>query len=134
MGVSPKIDGLILQPSSHNPVRTMERLVSAVTKRGMTVMARIDHAAGAAGAEMTLRPTALLIFGNAHGGTPLMQSAQTMGIDLPLKALVFEDEDRKTWIAYNDPHWLAARHHIAGTEAVLASMTNALAAIVQEAA
>jgi uncharacterized protein (DUF302 family) len=76
----------------------------------MTVFTRIDHAAGAAEAGLTLRPTELLIFGNAKGGTPLMQSNQTIGIDLPLKALVWQDASGKTWLSYNDPGWLAKRH------------------------
>src|SRR5262245_49815542 len=78
-------DGLTTLPSSHGPKDTMDRLETAVKAKGMTVFARIDHAAGAAAVGLPLRPTELLIFGNAKGGTPLMQSAQTTGIDLPLK-------------------------------------------------
>ena len=78
----------------------------------MSSMARIDHAAGAAKAGMKLRPTEVLIFGNPKSGTPLMQAAQTLGIDLPLRALVWQDEAEKTWVAYNDPEWLAERHGV----------------------
>ena len=76
----------------------------------MTILARIDHAAAAANVGMALRPTEVLIFGNPLAGTPLMQAAQTIGIDLPLKALVWQDDAGKTWLAYNDPTWLARRH------------------------
>ncbi len=76
----------------------------------MTIFARIDHAAGAISVGLTLRPTELLIFGNAKGGTPLMQLQQTIGIDLPLKALAWEDAAGKTWLSYNEPAWLASRH------------------------
>jgi uncharacterized protein (DUF302 family) len=99
----------------------------------MDVMARIDHAAAAAKAGLTLRPTEVLIFGNANAGTPLMQRAQTIGIDLPLKALVFEDDTNKTWVAYNDPKWIAARHGIGAAEHIVETMASALAAVVREA-
>ena len=86
------IDGMITVPSSHGPNETMNKFEAEVNAKGMTVFARIDHAAGAAAVGLSLRPTELLIFGNAKGGTPLMQSAQTMGIDLPLKALVWQEQ------------------------------------------
>jgi uncharacterized protein (DUF302 family) len=113
----------------------MDRLAAAATARGMAILARIDHAAAAAAVGLTLRPTAVLIFGNPKAGTPLMQAAQTIGIDLPLKALVWQDEQGKTWLGYNDPGWLAARHG-AGTGAArtLAAMSEALAAVAEEAA
>jgi uncharacterized protein (DUF302 family) len=126
-------EGLALAASRYDPAMTMELLVAAVTKRGMTVLARIDHAAAAAKAGLTLRPTEVLIFGNAKAGTPLMQSAQTIGIDLPLKALVFEDGDGKTWLAWNDPKWIAARHGANAAEHILETMASALAAIAHEA-
>ena len=88
----------------------MDRLEAEIKAKGMTVFARIDHAAGAAAVGLPLRPTELLIFGNAKGGTPLMQSMQTIGIDLPLKALVWQDGSGKTWLSYNDPGWHAKRH------------------------
>src|SRR5215831_10927910 len=101
------IEGLTRVASSFGPKETMDRLAAAVAAKGMTVFARIDHAAGAAAVGLPLRPTELLIFGNARGGTPLMQAAQTIGIDLPLKALVLEDAGGKSSLAYNDPAWLA---------------------------
>jgi uncharacterized protein (DUF302 family) len=103
-------DGLIVIASSFGPKDTMNRLEGEVRAKGMTVFARIDHAAGAAEVGLSLRPTEVLIFGNAKGGTPLMQAKQTIGIDLPLKALVWQDAEGKTWLSYNDPAWLAKRH------------------------
>jgi uncharacterized protein (DUF302 family) len=112
----------------------MERLVVAVTNRGMTILARIDHAVAAAKVGMALRPTEVLIFGNPLAGTPLMQAAQTIGIDLPLRALVWEDDVGKTWLAYNDPAWLARRHAVElGADRVLGAMTDALAAVAKDA-
>ncbi len=95
----------------------MDRLAAAVGDKGMTVFARIDHAAGAAEAGLALPPTELLIFGNAKGGTPLMQATQTIGIDLPLKALVWQDPSGQTWLSYNDPLWLAQRHGLGAAPA-----------------
>src|SRR3954471_17957613 len=103
-------DGLITARRSFGPKETMERLEAEVKAKGLTVFAHIDHAAGAAAAGLPLRPTDLLIFGNAKGGTPPMQAAQTIGIDLPLKALVWQDEAGSTLLSYNDPAWLAKRH------------------------
>ena len=91
-------NGLITIASAHSVKDTIDRLAADVTSKGMTVFARIDHAAGAQGAGLALRPTELLIFGNAKGGTPLMQSQQTIGIDLPLKALAFEDAAGAVWL------------------------------------
>lgn len=90
----------------------MDKLEAVVKARGLTVFARIDHAAGAAKIGKSLRPTELLIFGNAQGGTPLMECVQSFGIDLPLKALVWADADGQTWVSYNDPAFLAQRHGV----------------------
>jgi uncharacterized protein (DUF302 family) len=100
----------------------------------MTIFAHVDHAAGAAGDGLSLRPTDLLIFGNAKGGTPLMQSTQAIGIDLPLKALVWQDESGKTWLSYNDPRWLAKRHGLSHeVQATVDGMASALDAIARTA-
>jgi len=88
----------------------MDRLEAGAKAKGMTIFARIDHAAGAAEVALSLRPTAVLIFGAAKAGTALMQANQTTGIDLPLKALVWQDAEGKTWLSYNEPKWLAQRH------------------------
>src|SRR5262249_51273445 len=105
-----------------------------IRANGMEVFARIDHAAGAAEVGLTLRPTELIIFGNARGGTPLMQSVQTIGIDLPLKALAWEDAAGKTWISYNEPTWIAQRHGITNKNAVLSEMSEMLSAMSAKAA
>jgi uncharacterized protein (DUF302 family) len=105
-------DGLIVVPSSYGPKETMDRLVTEVTAMGLTIFARVDHAAGAAQVGLPLRPTELLIFGNAKAGTPLMQANQEVGIDLPLKMLVWEDAAGKTWLSYNDLRWIAKRHEL----------------------
>ena len=124
------IDGLITVRSHVGPTQTADRLKAELQARGLTLFARIDHAAGAAGAGLALRPTELFIFGNAKGGTPLMQAAQTIGIDLPLKALVWQDEAGVCWFSYNDPAWLAERHGVAeATRQVAANMAALLGAI-----
>jgi len=111
-----------------------DRLEAAVKAKGMTIFARIDHAAGASAAGLSLRPTEVLIFGNAKGGTPLMQSVQTIGLDLPLKALVWQDISGKTWLSYNDPAWLAKRHGLSGeAEAAVGIITAALHAVATAA-
>ena len=126
-------DGLTTIPSSYGPKETMDRLEAEIKAKGMTVFARIDHAAGAAQAGLSLRPTEVLIFGNAKAGTPLMQSNQTIGIDLPLKALVWQDADGKVWLSYNEPSWLA--HGLAaGTQATVDAMAGGLGALARGAA
>jgi uncharacterized protein (DUF302 family) len=99
----------------------------------MTVFACVDHAAGAAEVGLSLRPTAVLIFGNAKGGTPLMQSNQTMGIDLPLKALVWEDASGNTWLSYNDPVWLGKRHELSSEYGAKVSAMATMLALIAEA-
>jgi uncharacterized protein (DUF302 family) len=120
------VQGLTTIKSSHAPRETMNRLETAVTAKGLTVFARIDNAEGALAAGLSLRPTEVLIFGNAKGGTPLMQAVQTIGIDLPLKALVWQDAAGDTWLSWNDPAWLAARHGVSGAEAVAGKLTAVL--------
>jgi uncharacterized protein (DUF302 family) len=126
--------GLTTIKSSHGPQDTMNRLEAAVKAKGMTVFARIDHSAGASAVGLPLNPTELLIFGNARGGTPLMQAVQTIGIDLPLKALVWQDASGITWLSYNDPAWLAKRHGLTGAEAAIGNLTAALDAVAKAAA
>jgi uncharacterized protein (DUF302 family) len=112
----------------------MNRLEAQVKAKGMTVFARIDHAAGAAEVGLPLRPTELLIFGNAKGGTPLMQAEQAIGIDLPLKALVWQDAAGTTWLSYNDPTWIAKRHGLsAATEGAVRGMAGALDGLARAA-
>ena len=125
-------DGLITVKSPRSAKETMARLEEVVIKRGLNVFARIDHAAGAEKIGQSLRPTELLIFGNPQGGTPLMLCEQTSGIDLPLKALVWEDGAGQTWLAYNDPAFLAQRHGVPQCP-VVASLRKALAGIAEAA-
>jgi uncharacterized protein (DUF302 family) len=128
------MEGLTSILSRFGPKETMDRLEAEIRAKGMTVFARIDHAAGAAEVGLTLPPTELIIFGNARGGTPLMQAVQTVGIDLPLKALVWEDAGGKTWLSYNEPSWIAQRHSVANAEQVVSKMAAALSAISRKAA
>jgi len=127
-------DGLVTIKSAFGPAETMSRLESEVKAKGLTVFARIDHAAGAATVSLPLRPTDLLIFGAAKSGTPLMQAAQTIGIDLPLKALVWQDEAGTTFLSYNEPADLAGRHGLGPpADAVVMPMSAALKAIAAKA-
>ena len=122
-------DGLVAAKSPYSPQQTSERLQAELAKRNLTVFARIDHAAGAARIGKTLRPTEVVIFGNPQGGTPFMECAQTVGIDLPLKALIWQDVAGQTWIGYNDPAYLARRHEAAQCPAV-EGLRKALGGIV----
>jgi uncharacterized protein (DUF302 family) len=127
-------DGLITVKSSHGLEETMNRLETQVQAMGLTVFANIDHGAGAAAAGLSLRPTRLIIFGNAKGGTPLMQSVQTVGIDLPLKALVWQDAEGVTWVSYNAPDWFAKRHGAGkAAEGPVGTMAAALNTIAEAA-
>ena len=128
------MEGLTTIPSSLGPKETMDRLVAEIRAKGMNVFARIDHSAGAAEVGLKLRPTELILFGNALGGTPLMQSVQTVGIDLPLKVLVWQDAEGKTWVSYNEPRWIAQRHGVTSTEQVVSKMTDMLSAMLRKAA
>lgn len=111
-------DGLVALKSDQSVEATMDRFETQAKERGLTVFARIDHAAGAERIGASLRPTELIIFGNPQGGTSFMQCAQSVGIDLPLKVLVWEDQDGQVWLAYNDPAYLAERHQVPACPAV----------------
>ena len=106
------LNGLTTFQSNFGPEQTIERLEADIKEQGMQIFARINHAILAAQVGQILRPTEVLIFGNPRAGTQLMQANQTVGIDLPLKALVWEDEAGKTWLTYNETKWLAKRHGI----------------------
>jgi uncharacterized protein (DUF302 family) len=122
------VDGLITLRSNFSPNETMSRFQVEVRARGMTVFYQIDHAAGAAAAGLALRPTNLLVFGGAKGGTPLMQTAQTSGIDLPLKALVWQDEAGNTFLSYNEPEYVAVRH---GLDKAVTPVIDAMSTVVK---
>lgn len=99
-------DGMISVRSPYSVKETVDRFETAAKSRGLNIFLRLDHAQGAKKVGKDFRPTELLVFGNPQGGTPLMECAQTAGIDLPLKALAWEDATGQVWIAYNDPKYL----------------------------
>ena len=123
-------DGLVSLKSPYSAVVTMDRLEALVKQKGLNVFARIDHAEGAAKIGKTLRPAQLLIFGNAQGGTPFIECAQSVGIDLPLKALAWEDQSGQAWISYNDPEYLAKRHEVSDCPAA-ANLKKALSGFAE---
>ncbi len=119
-------DGLISIKSSYDVQRTGDRLENTVREKGMTVFIRINHAEGAQKVGKKLRPTELVVFGNPKVGTPLMQCSQSVAIDLPQKALIWEDEAGHVWLSYNDPKYLAKRHGITECVNVIKKIEKAL--------
>jgi uncharacterized protein (DUF302 family) len=128
-------NGLITITSNHSVKETLDRLEASLRGNGVTVFARIDHAAAAASVDMTLPPTELIIFGQPKAGTPLMQEQQSIGIDLPLKMLAWQDANGKNWLAYNDIAWLAKRHGLGEDLApAISGIAKALAKLAETAA
>ncbi|MFQ6021579.1 MAG: DUF302 domain-containing protein [Acidiferrobacterales bacterium] len=125
--------GLMLTRSHHSVSQTLDRLEAALRVKGLKIFARIDHGAGAGAAGVSLRPTQLLIFGNPKLGSQLFTSNQTAGIDLPMKALAWEDAEGQVWVAYNDPQYIADRHRIHDRAAVIEKMSGALKKLVGQA-
>jgi uncharacterized protein (DUF302 family) len=126
-------EGLVTRRSAHSVEETVSRLEAAVRDRDLMVIAKVDHAGAAQKAGLTLRPTQLLMFGHPKSGTPLMGRAQPVGIDLPLKALVWQDDQGQVWLAYNAPAWIAARHGIKEPAQVLQAMASTLEALADAA-
>ena len=118
--------GIINIRSSHDVKTTGDRLENKLREKGMTVFIRINHAEGAQKIGKKLRPTELIIFGNPKVGTPLMQCGQSVAIDLPQKALIWQDETGQVWLSYNDPKYLAGRHSIKGCSEVIKKIEKAL--------
>lgn len=118
--------GLVKIKSANDVTTTADKLVKALKGKGMTVFDVIDHAKGAAGVGIKLPPTTLVIFGNPKVGTPLMKCSRTAAIDLPQKMLIWKDESGQTWLAYNDPVYMAKRHGVTGCDAVIKKITGAL--------
>ncbi len=118
--------GMITMRSSHNVPQTAERLEKLIKEKGLTLFAVVNHQANAEKVGLSLRPTTLVIFGNPKLGTPLMHCKQTVALDLPQKALIWEDAKGRTWLSYNDPHYLARRHEITGCHAVVKKIGGAL--------
>ena len=119
-------EGMISVKSAHSVSVTADRLENILNSKGMTVFTRINHAAGAAKVGKKLAPTELVIFGNPNIGTPLMQCSRNIAIDLPQKALIWQDDAGQVWLAYNDPQFLASRHGTQGCDAVLKKVAMAL--------
>ena len=105
-------NGLLQVASPYTVVETVNRLESVLAERGVQVFAVVDHSGEAEKVGMKMRPTKLVIFGNPKGGTPVMLAAPTLAIDLPLKALAWEDENGKVWVSYNSPEYLQQRHGV----------------------
>ena len=127
-------DGMVNIESTFTVKETADRMQQILKEKGMTVFNRIDHAQGAGNVGVELRDTELLVFGNPKVGSPLMQCRQSVAIDLPQKALVWQDEANKVWISYNEPGYLAKRHDITGCEEVISKIEKALAGMAASAA
>lgn len=127
-------NGLVNVKSNHNVKMTADKLEGILKSKGMTVFTRINHAAGAKKVGKELRPTELVIFGNPKVGTPLMQCAQTVAIDLPQKMLIWQDAAGATWLTYNDPTHLMRRHKIKGCDPVIEKVKGALSNFANAAA
>ncbi len=119
-------NGIISIKSSHDVKTTVDRLENILREKGMTVFIRINHAEGAQKIGKKLRPTELIIFGNPKVGTPLMQCGQSVAIDLPQKALIWQDEAGQVWLSYNDPKYLASRHSIKECDEIIKKIEKAL--------
>ncbi len=128
-------EGLITVASRFDFRTTIDKLDQGIASNGMTLLARIDHAKGAGSAGLSLRPTMVLIFGNAKAGTPLMQAGRAIGIDLPLKILVWEDDSGQTQMTWNEVEWLAQRHAVSeGLSPIVGKMKHALGEVLKSAA
>ena len=119
-------DGLISKKSPHSVSKTLDRLEDILKKKGITIAVRWSHDGGAKKAGLSLRPTEILIFGNPKMGTHFMTSKQTAGIDLPMKALAWQDDKGQVWLTYNDPAYIAKRHGITDRNEIVKKMTGAL--------
>ncbi len=127
-------DGVINVKSKHSVADTADKLEKVLLSKGMKVFTRVPHSKGAKSVGVELRPTELIIFGNPKVGSPLMKCARTVALDLPQKALIWEDDDGTVWISYNDPAYLQQRHNIQGCDKVLAKVTGALSKMTGAAA
>jgi uncharacterized protein (DUF302 family) len=123
-------NGLITLACRFSVGETLDRLTAALTSAGLLVFARINHAGNAQEVGLDLRPTELLIFGHPRGGTPLMQDKQTAGIDLPVKALAWEDEEGAVWLTHNEAGWITTRHQLgAGSSDAIKAIETGLATL-----
>jgi uncharacterized protein (DUF302 family) len=125
--------GLVALPSARSAGETVERLKSLLAQKQIQVFADIDHAAAAEKAGLSLRPTRVLIFGNPKAGTPLMQARQAVGLDLPLRVLVWEDEAGNVWLTYRRVEALARQHQLVGLDETVKAVDGSLAALARAA-
>jgi len=126
-------DGVVNVQSTFNVEESADRMESILKEKGMTIFNRIKHSEGAGKVGIELRDTELIIFGNPKVGSPLMKCQQSVAIDLPQKALIWEDDEDKVWISYNDPRYLGERHNITDCEEVILKIEKALAGIAKSA-
>jgi uncharacterized protein (DUF302 family) len=129
-----EVDGLVKMKSEHSVTVTLDRLENIVKKKGITVAVRWNHSAKAKKIGIPMRDTQLLIFGNPKLGSHLMTAEQTAAIDMPLKAIAWKDATGQVWLAYNDPAYIAKRHHITDRDEIVKKISNALAAMTAKAA
>jgi uncharacterized protein (DUF302 family) len=122
--------GMVDIPSRYSVPESLVRLEAILKEKGLTIFARVDHSGEAKKVGMEMRPTQLVIFGSPKGGTPLMVAAPSLAIDLPLKALAWQDEGGKVWLSYNSPEYLQQRH---GIPADLLKNVAGVGALIQKA-
>ena len=127
-------EGVIKVKSNYPVQETADRLEQAIKNKGLTFFTRISHSENAEKANMDLKPTVLLIFGNPKIGTPIMQCSRSAAIDLPQKFLIYQEADDSVWILYNDPSYLAKRHNIEGCKEELRTVSNVLNELSENAA
>jgi len=119
--------GLVTKASKHSVAEAVDKLDTVLSGAGMTIFARIDHAAAAEKAGLKMPPAVVIVFGNPKGGTPMMRGAPTIAIDLPMKILVWEDASGKAWVSYNTGRYVADRHELKGMDKQIQGLDGALA-------
>jgi uncharacterized protein (DUF302 family) len=129
----PANDDLVTLPSAHGATETVARLKALLARKGIELFAHIDHAAGTEKVGLPLRPTQVLILGNPKAGTPLMQARQTVGLDLPLRALVWEDKEGKAWLTYRRVQDLTRQHKVTGRDEAVQALDDGLDALARAA-
>lgn len=128
------VDGMINVKSKHSVQATADKLEKVLLSKGMKIFQRVKHSEAAKSVGITLKPLELIIFGNPKVGSPLMKCAKSVAIDLPQKALIWQDKHKGVWISYNDPAYLKQRHNIQGCDKVLAKVSGALSKMTSAAA
>lgn len=126
-------EGMISVASDYSVSETTDRLIHIINQKGLRLFARINHTNNADKVSLKLKPTEVIIFGNPKVGTPLMQCAPSVAIDLPQKALIWQDEEAKVWFSYNDPVYLAKRHNVEGCDQLIAKISHVLSKLSKAA-